>query len=164
MGTCTADTLNTLEDSVCQLWVRQPPTKSEAEFPPYINVLNSNNGGPTPETHFKPTFKQVFDPRTSTIAAFLTIYETAMRRASDKVNKEHIMTFYTQPAKSCKDLAGFAFKFGNSLPSTNGSGSISTHSGLLYLSVIDPGMTSSQRDPLSHSVFLMSNHCPLSTI
>ncbi|KAJ9049707.1 hypothetical protein DSO57_1021733 [Entomophthora muscae] len=44
---------------------------------------------------------------------------------------------------SCKDLAGLAFKFGNSLPSANGSGSISTHSRLLYLSVIYPGMTSS---------------------
>ncbi|KAJ9067102.1 hypothetical protein DSO57_1003015 [Entomophthora muscae] len=31
---------------------------------------------------------------------------------------------------SCKDLAGFAFKFGNPLPSANRSGSISTHSGL----------------------------------
>ncbi|KAJ9072112.1 hypothetical protein DSO57_1030503 [Entomophthora muscae] len=92
MGTCTADTLTTLKDSVCQMWARQPPTKSEAEFSPRINVLNSNNGGPTPEAHFKPTFKQVFDPRTSTIAAFLTIYETAMKRASDEVKKEHILT------------------------------------------------------------------------
>ncbi|KAJ9085821.1 hypothetical protein DSO57_1010161 [Entomophthora muscae] len=65
---------------------------------------------------------------------------------------------------SCKDLPGFAFEFGNSLPSANGSGSISTHSRLLYLFVVDPGMTSSQRDPLSHSVFLLSDHCPLSTI
>ncbi|KAJ9048940.1 hypothetical protein DSO57_1029638 [Entomophthora muscae] len=64
----------------------------------------------------------------------------------------------------CKDLTGFAFKFGNSLPSANVSGSISTHSGLLYLSVVDPGMTSSQPDPLIHSVFLLSDHCLLSTI
>ncbi|KAJ9056665.1 hypothetical protein DSO57_1030629 [Entomophthora muscae] len=65
---------------------------------------------------------------------------------------------------SCKDLTGFAFKFGNSLPSVNGSEPISIHSGLSFLSVNDPGMNSSQRDPLSHSVFLMSDHCPLSTI
>ncbi|KAJ9078607.1 hypothetical protein DSO57_1005173 [Entomophthora muscae] len=65
---------------------------------------------------------------------------------------------------SCKDLAGFAFEFGNFLPSLNGSGSISTHSGLLYLSVVDPGMASSQHDPLRHSVFLLSDLCPLSTI
>ncbi|KAJ9057221.1 hypothetical protein DSO57_1024751 [Entomophthora muscae] len=65
---------------------------------------------------------------------------------------------------SCKDLTGFAFKFGNSLLSANGSGSISTHSGLLYMSVVDPGMTSSQSDPLSHSVFRLSDHCLLSTI
>ncbi|KAJ9089113.1 hypothetical protein DSO57_1016209 [Entomophthora muscae] len=64
----------------------------------------------------------------------------------------------------CKDLAGFAFDFGNSLPSENGSGSISTHSGLLYLSVIDPGMNSSQHDPLSHSVFPMSDHHPFPII
>ncbi|KAJ9048838.1 hypothetical protein DSO57_1030732 [Entomophthora muscae] len=66
--------------------------------------------------------------------------------------------------RSCKDLTGFAFEFRNSLPSANWSGSISTHSGLSYLSVVDPGMTSSQRDPLSHSVFLLSDPCFLSTI
>ncbi|KAJ9070253.1 hypothetical protein DSO57_1010292 [Entomophthora muscae] len=74
-----------------------------------------------------------------------------------------ILTWPLNP-DSCKDLAGFAFDLGNSLPSANGSGSISTHSRLLYLSVIDPGMTSSQHDPLSHSVFLMSDHHPLPTI
>ncbi|KAJ9067799.1 hypothetical protein DSO57_1035461 [Entomophthora muscae] len=62
----------------------------------------------------------------------------------------------------CKDLTDFAFKFGNSLPSANESGLISTHSGLLYLSVVDPGMTSSQLNPLSHSVFLLSDHRLLS--
>ncbi|KAJ9087431.1 hypothetical protein DSO57_1033434 [Entomophthora muscae] len=55
-------------------------------------LTDSNNDGPTPEAHFKPTFKQVFDPKTSTIAAFLTIYELAMRQASDEVKKEHILT------------------------------------------------------------------------
>ncbi|KAJ9077984.1 hypothetical protein DSO57_1011274 [Entomophthora muscae] len=55
-------------------------------------MLDSNNGGPTPETHFKPTFKQVFDPKTSTIATFLTIYETFMCRAFDEIKKEHILT------------------------------------------------------------------------
>ncbi|KAJ9078347.1 hypothetical protein DSO57_1007384 [Entomophthora muscae] len=61
---------------------------------------------------------------------------------------------------SCKDLTGFAFKFGHFLFSVNGPGSISTHSGFSYLSVNDPGMTSSQCDFLSHSVFLMSDHVP----
>ncbi|KAJ9056122.1 hypothetical protein DSO57_1036337 [Entomophthora muscae] len=65
---------------------------------------------------------------------------------------------------SCKDLTGFAFEFGNSFPSANGSGPIFTHSRLSYLSVVDPGMTLSQRDTLCHSVFLMSDHRPLSTI
>ncbi|KAJ9055966.1 hypothetical protein DSO57_1037904 [Entomophthora muscae] len=65
---------------------------------------------------------------------------------------------------SCEDLTGFAFEFRNSLTSANGSGSISTHSRLLYLSVVDTGMTSSQRDPLSHSVFLLSEPHFLSTI
>ncbi|KAJ9053434.1 hypothetical protein DSO57_1024283 [Entomophthora muscae] len=92
MGTHTADTLITLEDSVCQLWAKQTTTKSEAEFSPRINVLDSNNGGPTPEAYYKPTFKQLFDPKTLTIAAFLTIYETAIRRALYEVKKENILT------------------------------------------------------------------------
>ncbi|KAJ9085143.1 hypothetical protein DSO57_1016819 [Entomophthora muscae] len=64
----------------------------------------------------------------------------------------------------CKDLTVFAFDFGNSLLSVNGSGPISTHSGIPYFPLSNPGMTSSQRDPLSHYVSLMSDHCPLSTI
>ncbi|KAJ9078472.1 hypothetical protein DSO57_1006252 [Entomophthora muscae] len=39
-----------------------------------------------------PTFKQIFNPKTSTIAAFLTIYKTALRRATDELKKEHIFT------------------------------------------------------------------------
>ncbi|KAJ9056915.1 hypothetical protein DSO57_1027767 [Entomophthora muscae] len=42
----------------------------------------------------------------------------------------------------CKDLVGFAFNFGNSLSSINGSDPISTHSRILYLPLSDPGMTS----------------------
>ncbi|KAJ9069485.1 hypothetical protein DSO57_1018125 [Entomophthora muscae] len=64
----------------------------------------------------------------------------------------------------CKDLAGFAFNFGYSLPSVNGSCLIFTHSGIPYLLLSDPCMTSSQCDPLGHSVYLMSDHHPLSTI
>ncbi|KAJ9054730.1 hypothetical protein DSO57_1011042 [Entomophthora muscae] len=64
----------------------------------------------------------------------------------------------------CEDLVGFAFNFGNSSPSANGSGSISTNSGMSYLPLTDPDMTSSQRDPFGHSVYLMSDHRPLSTI
>ncbi|KAJ9062517.1 hypothetical protein DSO57_1009864 [Entomophthora muscae] len=91
-GAYAVKTLTTLEESVSQLWARQPPSELEAEFSLRINVLNSNNDGPTPKAHFKPTFKQVFSPRTSTIEAFLTIYKTFMRLASDKVKKEHILT------------------------------------------------------------------------
>ncbi|KAJ9090458.1 hypothetical protein DSO57_1002353 [Entomophthora muscae] len=64
----------------------------------------------------------------------------------------------------CKDLTGFAFEFGSSLLSVNGSGQIFTHSRITYLPLSDPGMNSSQRDPLGHSVYLMSDHRPLSTI
>ncbi|KAJ9051683.1 hypothetical protein DSO57_1002382 [Entomophthora muscae] len=88
----TAETLTTLEESVCQLWAREPPSESKAGFSPCINVLDSNNGDPTPEAHFKPNFKQFFDHKTLTIPAFLTIYKTAMRRASYKINKKHILT------------------------------------------------------------------------
>ncbi|KAJ9076809.1 hypothetical protein DSO57_1022757 [Entomophthora muscae] len=78
VGAHTSETLTTLEESVRQLWAQQPPLGSEAEFSLHINVLYSNNGGPTPKTHFKPTFKQAFVPKTSTIASFLTIYKIAM--------------------------------------------------------------------------------------
>ncbi|KAJ9077292.1 hypothetical protein DSO57_1018099 [Entomophthora muscae] len=65
---------------------------------------------------------------------------------------------------NCEDLTGFAFEFGNSLLSVNGSVSIFTHSGIPYLPLYDPGMTSSPHAPLYHSVYLMSDCCPLSTI
>ncbi|KAJ9049710.1 hypothetical protein DSO57_1021736 [Entomophthora muscae] len=58
----------------------------------------------------------------------------------------------------------FRFRVRDFSFSVNGSGPISTHSGIPYLPLSDPGTTSSQRDPLSYSVFLMSDHCPLSTI
>ncbi|KAJ9062549.1 hypothetical protein DSO57_1009605 [Entomophthora muscae] len=44
------------------------------------------------DPNYKPTFKQIFDPKTSTIAAFLKVYETVMRRATDELKKEHILT------------------------------------------------------------------------
>ncbi|KAJ9084833.1 hypothetical protein DSO57_1020012 [Entomophthora muscae] len=37
----------------------------------------------------------MFNPKTSTISAFLTIYETAMRQESDEIKKEHILPVYT---------------------------------------------------------------------
>ncbi|KAJ9085650.1 hypothetical protein DSO57_1011799 [Entomophthora muscae] len=64
----------------------------------------------------------------------------------------------------CKDLVGFAFGFGFSLPSLNGSDPISTHSRIPYLPFSGPGMTSPQCDPLCHYVYLMSDHQSLSTI
>ena len=92
-------TLTTLEESVWLLWARQPPAASESEFTGEIHVVNTENqntpsdsNGSSIDPNYKPSFKQVFDPKTSTIAAFLTIYETAMRRATDKLKKEHILT------------------------------------------------------------------------
>ncbi|KAJ9083279.1 hypothetical protein DSO57_1036237 [Entomophthora muscae] len=41
-GAHAVETLTTLEESVHQLWARQPPSESEAEFSPCINVLDSN--------------------------------------------------------------------------------------------------------------------------
>ncbi|KAJ9089702.1 hypothetical protein DSO57_1010199 [Entomophthora muscae] len=38
------------------------------------------------------TFKQIFDPKTSTIATFLINYITAMRRATGKLKKKQILT------------------------------------------------------------------------
>ncbi|KAJ9063531.1 hypothetical protein DSO57_1000109 [Entomophthora muscae] len=58
MGARTVETLKTLEESVHQLWAIQPLSESEAEFSLRINILNSNNGGPTPKAHFKSTFKE----------------------------------------------------------------------------------------------------------
>ena len=64
-------------------------------------MVNGNNNDPTPDAHFKPTFKQVFDPKTSTIASFLIIYETAMRRASDEIKKVHTLICLHQ---TCQEI------------------------------------------------------------
>ena len=58
-GTCTYETLTTLEESIRQLWAQQPPSGSEAELSPRINVLDSKNGCHIPEAHLKSTFKKV---------------------------------------------------------------------------------------------------------
>ena len=52
----------------------------------------ASSGSRSIDPNFKPSFKQVFDPNTSTIAAFLAIYETAMKRAPDELKREHILT------------------------------------------------------------------------
>ncbi|KAJ9051877.1 hypothetical protein DSO57_1000537 [Entomophthora muscae] len=94
-----ATTLKNLEESVCQLWTMQPPVESETEFIPKAHVLNSNSQDSSNESantgvdpNYKVSFKQVFEPKTLTIAAFLTIYEISMCQASDKLKKEHILT------------------------------------------------------------------------
>ncbi|KAJ9057483.1 hypothetical protein DSO57_1022275 [Entomophthora muscae] len=78
-------TLNTLEESILQLWTLQPLVDSEAEFIPEVHVFNSSsqdspNGSAITgvDLNYKPFFKQVFDPKTLIIVAFLTIYVTAM--------------------------------------------------------------------------------------
>ncbi|KAJ9066692.1 hypothetical protein DSO57_1007192 [Entomophthora muscae] len=77
----------------------QPSNESEAEFILKVHVLNSNsqdsfNGSANTgvDPNYKLYFKQVFDPKTLAIAAFLTIYETAMCQVSDKLKKKHILT------------------------------------------------------------------------
>ncbi|KAJ9087425.1 hypothetical protein DSO57_1033524 [Entomophthora muscae] len=65
-GVQQATTLNTLKESLHQLWTMQPPIESEAEFISEVHVLNSNsqdsfnefaNTGVDP--NYKPSFKQV---------------------------------------------------------------------------------------------------------
>ncbi|KAJ9063208.1 hypothetical protein DSO57_1002506 [Entomophthora muscae] len=94
-----AITLNTLEEGLQQLWTMQLPTESKAEFISKVHVLNHNlqdssngsaNTGVDPK--YKLSFKQVFDPKTSTIAAFFTIYKTDMHQAPVKLKKKHILT------------------------------------------------------------------------
>ncbi|KAJ9081968.1 hypothetical protein DSO57_1009190 [Entomophthora muscae] len=77
----------------------QAPVKSETEFIPKAHILNSNsqdssNGSANTgvDPNYKVSFKQVFEPKTLTIAAFLTIYETAMCQKSEKLKKKHILT------------------------------------------------------------------------
>ena len=88
-----------LEASVRQLWVNQPPAASESELSHKILMVDATLGSPfassgsrSIDPNFKPSFKQVFDPNTSTIAAFLDIYETSMKRAPDELKQEHILT------------------------------------------------------------------------
>ncbi|KAJ9087520.1 hypothetical protein DSO57_1032545 [Entomophthora muscae] len=80
------------------LWALYSPPKSEAKSISKIHVLKSNsqnssngssNAGVDP--NYKPSFKQVFDPKTSTIAAFHIIYETVMYQEPDELKKEHIL-------------------------------------------------------------------------
>ncbi|KAJ9080592.1 hypothetical protein DSO57_1023198 [Entomophthora muscae] len=98
-STCVAASPTTLEKSLHQLWAQQPPIESETEFTGEIHVLNSNfhnvSGGMTLSginSNYNPTFKQVFDPKTYIIAAFLSIYETETRHASDELKRKHIPT------------------------------------------------------------------------
>ncbi|KAJ9082928.1 hypothetical protein DSO57_1000228 [Entomophthora muscae] len=57
-----------------------------------------------------------------------------------------------------KYLASFAFDFGYSFPSLNGLTPMSTHSGFLYQPATDPGMISTQHDPICHPVYLIRIH------
>ncbi|KAJ9055813.1 hypothetical protein DSO57_1039340 [Entomophthora muscae] len=81
IGCQNSSTLDTLEEGLCLLWARQPAAESEFEGEPHIN--------------------QIFDPKTSIIAAFFTIYETAMQRATDDLKKEQSLpaaVTLTQPS------------------------------------------------------------------
>ncbi|KAJ9072462.1 hypothetical protein DSO57_1027277 [Entomophthora muscae] len=71
-----ATTLTTLDEDLRQLWALQAPVKSEAEFTSKIYVLNSNyqdssNGSANTDVdpNYKPSFEQVFYPKTLTSAA-----------------------------------------------------------------------------------------------
>ena len=90
------------------LWTRQSPEVSHYEEDPIINILDSNTGnssknsGIVPDPNFKPSFKQIFDPKTSTITAFLIIYKNAMFQAPEKIKREHILTCLHP---SCQEIA-----------------------------------------------------------
>ncbi|KAJ9074981.1 hypothetical protein DSO57_1000922 [Entomophthora muscae] len=78
-------TLNTLEESVHQLWTLQPLVESETEFIHEAHIFNSSsqdssNGSANTgiDPNYKLSFKQVFFPKTLTVTAFLTIYVIAM--------------------------------------------------------------------------------------
>ncbi|KAJ9078227.1 hypothetical protein DSO57_1008891 [Entomophthora muscae] len=88
-STCEAASLITLEKMLHHLWAKKPPVESEADN------SQDGSGGTTLSgisSNYKPTFNQVFNPKTFTIAAFLTIYETATRHAPDELKQEHILT------------------------------------------------------------------------
>ncbi|KAJ9056902.1 hypothetical protein DSO57_1027915 [Entomophthora muscae] len=106
---------------------------------------------------------------TGTIEDYIVAYKSLHDQAPNTINfvvNCAINAILIWPLNSdiCKYLAGFTFDFWNSLPSVNGSVPIYTHSRIPYLPLSDPGMTSSQNDSLNHSVYLMSDHPPLSTI
>ncbi|KAJ9074965.1 hypothetical protein DSO57_1001439, partial [Entomophthora muscae] len=73
-STCVAASPTTLEKILHQLWAQQPPIESETEFTGEIHVLNSGMTLSGINSNYKPTFKQVFDPKTCIIAVFLSIY------------------------------------------------------------------------------------------
>lgn len=93
-----------LKESVRLLWDCQPAVESEAEYSTEIHAINAesnegSNSTPNPtDPNFKPTLKQVFDSKTSTISAYLTVYKTAMHCSTDELKREHILVS-TLPAK-----------------------------------------------------------------
>ncbi|KAJ9081993.1 hypothetical protein DSO57_1008950 [Entomophthora muscae] len=90
-----SSTLDALEESLSLLWAIQPAAESEFERNPHINVLNQGENSQSTslsiDPNYKPMFKKIFVPKTSTISFFLTIYETAMKKTTDELKKEPIL-------------------------------------------------------------------------
>lgn len=56
-------------------------------------MVGTNSGGGTAggRSEFKLFFRQKFDPKESTIAAFITVHEAAMRRSTDEQKRDYIL-------------------------------------------------------------------------
>ena len=90
---CLRTSTDVAEESLRRLWALSEDVVSESSHGAGIHVVSANSDGGTAGggSEFKPFFRQKFDPKESTIAAFITVYEAAMRRATDEQKRNYIL-------------------------------------------------------------------------
>ena len=89
-------------ENLRQLWTHIDTGDEESEAGTHTPILVTNVGimpSPSNGNNFRPYFRQKFDPSTGTIAAFLVVYEAAMRHASDKQKFDYILNCLSPEAQ-----------------------------------------------------------------
>ena len=95
-------TLAAHEENLRQLWTHINTEDEESEARAHTPILVTNVGvtpSPSNGNNFRPYFCQKFNPSTGTIAAFLVVYEAAMRRASDEQKFDYILNCLSPEAQ-----------------------------------------------------------------
>ncbi|KAJ9081453.1 hypothetical protein DSO57_1014537 [Entomophthora muscae] len=88
-----SSTLDTLEESLKILWARQSAAESEFQNNPHIKILNLGDNSQSTslsfDPNYKPTFKQIFDPKPSTVVIHMCAALQA--RADLASNKDNML-------------------------------------------------------------------------